>query len=32
MTLTGSPSDIRCISFDKDDKTLHAGTEGGSIY
>ena len=32
MTLTGSPSDIKCITFDCDNKNLFAGTEGGSIF
>ena len=32
MTLTGSPSDIQCISFSSDDKQVYAGTDGGTVY
>lgn len=32
MTLTGSPSDIQCISFSYDNKQVFAGTDGGTVY
>mmetsp|Transcript_25109 Transcript_25109/g.27869 ORF Transcript_25109/g.27869 Transcript_25109/m.27869 type:complete len:108 (+) Transcript_25109:1-324(+) len=32
MTLTGSPSDIQCVSFSHDNKQVFAGTDGGTVY
>jgi len=32
MTLTGSPSDIKYVTFSIDNKSLFAGTDGGSVY
>lgn len=32
LTLTGSPSDIKCVSFSMDNHNVFAGTDGGSIY
>ena len=32
LTLTGSASDIKCVSFSYDNRNVYAGTDGGSVF